>query len=192
MRTFSKCQRIILLALFCLVIACTTRGPKDRNDAVRATNNVKFSRTEIKDDATFTSVSIDDGLFQVEAARLATKHAHADDVIQLGQLLLEDHTNANKQLRRIASSLNISFPVELSNDNQQDLNNLQSKNGVAFDEAYTSMIVKRLHAMINSFEREAQTGAQPDLKKWASDKIIVLQMDLEMSTRAKAAVNRER
>src|SRR4051812_24335594 len=110
MKTIKLCQRIFLLALLCF-LACTTRGPKDRNDAVLSNNEVKFGHTEIKDDATFAALAIDDGLFQVEAARLAATRAHAEDVVQLGQLMLEDHTDINKTLRSIANTLNISFPV---------------------------------------------------------------------------------
>lgn len=192
MRLHNRCQQLSLLVLLCVLAACTTRGTKDRNDTVRSSNIVKFSRTEIKDDAMFTAMTIDDGLFQVEAAKLATKRGHADDVLQLGQLMLEDHTDANKQLRRIANSLNISFPIAVGRENQQDLDELRNKNGVSFDEAYTAMMVKKLQAMIDAFTQESQVGSQETVKKWASDKIIVLQMDLEMATRAKAVVEKER
>ncbi|HWA33908.1 MAG TPA: DUF4142 domain-containing protein [Cyclobacteriaceae bacterium] len=182
----------MLLALLCVLTGCTTRGTKDRNDTVRTSNIVKFSRTEIKDDAMFTARMIDDGLFQVEAAKLVSKRAHADDVHQLGQLMLEDYTESNKQLRRIANNLNISFPVAVGSDNQRDLDELRKKNGVPFDEAYTAMMVNRIQAMIDGFTQESQIGNDPTIRKWATDKIIVLQMDLEMATRAKTAVNRER
>jgi putative membrane protein len=192
MRTSTRCRQLLLLASFCLMAACTTRGPKDRNDTVLENNKVKFSHTETKDDATFTALTIDDGLFQEEAARLAKDRTKTDDVQQLAELMLEDHQDSNKELRRIAHSLNISFPVALGNDNQKDLDDLRGRNGYSFDKAYTTMMVKKLQAMIDAFTRESQNGSEQTIRKWAHDKIIVLQMDLEMSTRAKAAVDRRR
>jgi putative membrane protein len=192
MKTIKRCWRVFLLALFCFSEGCTTRGGKDRNDAVVESNNIKFSRTEIKDDATFTALVMDDGLFQVEAAKLAATHAHAEDVLQLGQLMLEDHTSANKELRKIANSLNISFPVKVSSDNQRDLDQLRNQSGFGFDKAYTDMMVRRHQDMIDAFTREAEIGSEQTIKKWAGGKIIVLQMDLEMSGRAKASVHRKK
>jgi putative membrane protein len=191
MKTINKCRWIFLLALPCFVAGCTTRGTRDRNDAIISNNQIKFKNAEIKDDATFTALAVDEGLFQVEAARLASTRAHAEDVVQLGQLMLEDHTQVNKELRRIANSLNISFPVKVGSDNQKDLNELRDKKGYSFDKAYVSMMVMRHQFMIDAFTQEGRIGSEQSIKKWANDKIIMLEMDLEMSTRAKSAVDKE-
>jgi putative membrane protein len=186
-----RCRHFILLALFCLTDSCTTRGPKDADDVVLKSNSIKFSQTEVKDDASFAALTIDEGLFQVEAAKLAPRHAHTDDVMQLAQLMLEDHKSTSKELRRIANAHNISFPVSLGSANQRALNSLKQKNGHNFDKEYTTIMVRKHQAMIDAFTKESEIGNDEQLKKWAADKIIVLQMDLEMSARAKAVVDKQ-
>jgi putative membrane protein len=125
----------------------------------------------------------------VQLGKLALTNSSAPAVKKFANMMIEDHTKANAELKALAEKKNITVPAVLSNKNQDDYNDLSKKKGADFDKAYTSFMVKDHKDDIDEFKKEADKGTDADLKDWASGKVPVLQHHLEMAQMADSTVH---
>ena len=82
------------------------------------------------------------GLAEVQLGEMASKQASSSDVKAFGQMMVNDHSQANKELARVASQLNVKLPTDLDekhNSLKAKLSNLQ---GAEFDREYMNAMVE--------------------------------------------------
>jgi putative membrane protein len=124
------------------------------------------------------------GMAEVELGKLAQSRSSSDAVKQFGQRMVDDHSKANDELSRIAASKGVTLPTSLSAKDQATKDRLSKLNGDAFDRAYMNDMVKDHHADITEFQREANTGKDPDVKAFAGNTLPTLQEHLRMAEAA--------
>src|SRR5262249_55940222 len=76
------------------------------------------------------------GLFEVKSSNLALKKSKRSDVRQFAQMMIDQHTAANNELKQLAQSKGATLPTKLDKPNQQTYNQLVKLSGAAFDSAY--------------------------------------------------------
>ena len=125
---------------------------------------------------------------EVEAAKFAQKHASNAAVHQFADRMVQDHTKADKQLRGIASSMGISLPDKMDKSAEQDLDRLSKLHGADFDKAYMKHNVSAHQSAIKDFRKEAKSGKDERLKKFAGQLLPTLEEHLRMAQSAAQAV----
>jgi putative membrane protein len=125
--------------------------------------------------ANFTMAAASGGMMEVEAAKLAQQNASSKDVKDLAGVILNDHSKANSELKKLAESKNIAVPAAMSSEHQAHLDMLRNKTGADFDAAYLNMMDQDHQKDIEMFQQASTTLTDSDLKNFASKTLPTLQ-----------------
>lgn len=144
------------------------------------------NRTE--DAAEFAVEAADAGLLEVQLGTLALTKASSPEVKKFAQMMVNDHTKANNELKTLAQQKNITLPATLGNEHQRKFDNFKDKTGADFDKDYMDLMVKEHKEAIDEFEDEAEDGKDADLKSWTSSKLSALRNHLQEAERIQELV----
>jgi putative membrane protein len=128
------------------------------------------------------------GMEEVALGKLAASNASDADVKSFGQRMVDDHSKANDQLKQVAQSKGVTLPADVTKSQQKDIDKLSKMNGAAFDSAYMKMMVSDHKKDVAEFSKEAKSGADTDVKSFASTTLPTLQDHLKMAQDAAAKV----
>lgn len=132
-------------------------------------------------DANFAREAAIGGMFEVEMGKIAANNAQDNEVKQFGTRMAGDHGKANNQLQTIASQKGLNLPQQLDAKHKRQLEQLSRMQGDAFDRAYMRDMVRDHDADMKVFQKEAQTGADPDIKNFAQSTLAVIQQHDQMA-----------
>ena len=82
------------------------------------------------------------GLAEVQLGEMASKQASSPEVKAFGQMMVKDHSQANKELARVASQLNVQLPADLDEKHNSLKTKLSSLQGAEFDREYVNAMVE--------------------------------------------------
>jgi putative membrane protein len=163
----------------------------DSTGAIRSEPNTDMNRDMAKPDSTKTAQgTVDDrthtfindaalgGMAEVEISKLAKDRALNPRVQHFAEMMINDHSAANNDLKTIAREKNVTLPDNFGK-HQEHLEDLSKKNGAAFDKAYMKMMVNDHKDVVEAFEKCAESGTDPDVKTFASQKLPTLRMHLD-------------
>lgn len=184
-----KITSMALLLSGMLALASCGNKTTDSEEIAEEQNEEKFEDNKAEKDAEFAVAAADGGMLEVQLGKLAQSNGASDAVKMLGEMMANDHSKANDELKALASQKNISLPSGLSEDSQESYNDLAEKTGMEFDEAYTEFLVKDHEKDIDEFRKQAENGCDADLKSWAAGKVPTLEQHLERAKQAEAAVD---
>lgn len=125
-----------------------------------------------KSDKHFASTALAAGTAEVDEARLALAQSENADVKSFAQMMIDDHTKAGDHLKTIAK---VEPSAKLGTAEHAKLEKLRAAKGAAFDKAY---VKNQLHAhdqAVALFKREAASGRDPQLRRFASDTLPTLE-----------------
>ncbi|HEY2649866.1 MAG TPA: DUF4142 domain-containing protein, partial [Puia sp.] len=144
----------------------------------------------LKTDAEFVVSAADGGMLEVQLGKLAEQKGQNKSVKNFGAMMVKDHSKANEQLKKLASSKNITIPATLSDKCQKQLSDLSAKSGTDFDKDYTSAMVSGHKDNIDMFKKEAENGKDSAIVQWARGKLPTLEHHLDMAEQTDKAVNK--
>jgi putative membrane protein len=136
-------------------------------------------------DKRFVREALQGGMAEVEMGKLATEKASSDDVKKFGQRMVDDHTKAGDQLKQIASQKGIVVPQKLSPKDEMTKERLSKLSGDQFDKAYMSDMVKDHTQDVADFQKEANSGADSDVKNFATKTLPTLEDHLREAKQLK-------
>lgn len=125
-------------------------------------------------DKKFVRDAAQGGMAEVELGKMATEKASNPEVKKFGQRMVDDHSKANDQLKQVASSQGITLPEKLSAKDEMTKEHLSKLSGEQFDKAYMSDMVKDHTQDVAEFQRESNSGADPDVKNFAAQTLPTL------------------
>ena len=141
------------------------------------------------DARTFVDHAAQDGLAEVELGKLATEKATSADVKQFGQRMVDDHSKANDELTKLASSKGISAPTEVTNPKHKSLmSRLEKLSGKEFDRAYIQAMVGDHEHAVGAFRSFAAHGQDAELKAWAERTLPTLEEHERLAKTTAASV----
>jgi putative membrane protein len=130
-------------------------------------------------DATFVKKAADGGLAEVAMAKLAQEKAASDEVKAYAAKLEKDHTQANTDLKQIASQKNVTLPDAPSKMHQAKHDRLAKLSGAAFDKAYVAAMVEDHEKNVREFSRVSTSAADAEVKAFAAKTLPVLKDHLQ-------------
>jgi putative membrane protein len=133
-----------------------------------------------KEDGKFVTEAAKAGAKEIKLGQMAATKGSTAEVRQLGQTMVDQHTQAAAKLKTIADRKGISLPAE-DEECKKCCADLSKKTGKDFDKAYSEMMVKDHKKAIAEFKKEADSGKDADLKSFASSTLPTLQHHLQMS-----------
>jgi putative membrane protein len=130
-------------------------------------------------DSGFAKEAAEGGLAEVQLGKLATEKASNGDVKKFGQMMVDDHSKANDQLSQIAQSKHLTVPQKISSKDQATYDRLSGLTGDAFDRAYIRLMVEDHKKDVQEFKKQSTSGADPELKQFASTTLPTLEKHLQ-------------
>jgi putative membrane protein len=141
-------------------------------------------------DTVFAMKAAQGGMAEVKLGQLAAEKASDPDVKAFGQKMVDDHSKANDQLKSVASAENMTLPADVDAKDQSEYQKLSQLSGPAFDKAYMKGMVKDHETDVKEFQKEANSGKDPQLKQFASTTLPILQSHLDMAKSTEAKVGK--
>jgi putative membrane protein len=145
-----------------------------------------------KADQVFVKDAAEGGMAEVELGRLAVEKASNADVKKFGQRMVEDHNKANEELKDIAGKQNVALPNEPTAKHKATKDRLSKLSGGQFDKAYMSEMLKDHNKDVAAFQRESNSGRDPDIKSFAAKTLPTLKDHLREARSIAAKVMRSR
>jgi putative membrane protein len=134
-----------------------------------------------KDESTFVKEAAEGGMMEVQLGKLAQEKAADDKVKQFGKRMEQDHSKANKELKKIASDKGVELSTELDKKHKTKVDKLTKLSGADFDKQYMDDMVSDHKEDIKKFQRVADKGKDSDLKQFASQTLPTLKEHLQLA-----------
>jgi len=114
-------------------------------------------------------------MMEVAIGKLAEQKGQSEDVKSFGKRMVADHSKANDELKKIAAQKNVKLPTK------------EPAVSWSSDKGYMDTMVKDHEKDLKEFQEEANTGSDPDVKKFAEDtaKVVQEHLDLAKQTQSK-------
>jgi putative membrane protein len=161
--------------------------PSNSNSAVIATNNANISsntananKASTTDDYNFMTKAAQGGMAEVELGKLAVSKAQNAEVKKFAQKMIEDHTNANTELKSLATKKGVTLPAEVNAEQKATMDKLKALSGAEFDKAYVQAMVDDHKKTVDLFQTESTGGTDNDTKAFASKTLPHLKEHLEL------------
>ena len=132
-------------------------------------------------DRGFMIYAASDGIFHVEAGKLAVQRASSEDVKKFGQHAIDHHTQINDELTQLASKKGVTLPKKMSKKEREALDKVAKLSGPDFDKAYLEMEIKDHSKDLSAFKKETKDGKDPDVKAWAAKTVLAIEEHLKMA-----------
>ena len=115
------------------------------------------------------------GMMEVEMGKQAAQNAQNADVKKFGNRMVADHSKANGELMALAKEEGVSLPGAKAPGKWKS------------DKDYMGSMVKDHQGDLAEFQKEAQSGTDPDLKAFAAkySKVVAQHLKLAQETQAK-------
>lgn len=151
------------------------------NSNMSSNMSANTSKTAIgSGDRSFAEKAAQGGMAEVQMGGLATEKAKNSEVTTFGQKMITDHSKANRELKEIADRKGISLPGGANEEQMKGLANLQKLSGAAFDKEYVKMMVEDHEKDVAEFQKQASSGTDAEIKRFAAETLPTLKMHLEM------------
>jgi putative membrane protein len=118
------------------------------------------------------------GQMEVSMGQVAMEKGKSDAVKTFGQRMVTDHGKGNRELMGLAQKKGVVLP---NDDSTMKSKAVSVTSGGVFDKAYAKAMVSDHEEDIKAFEKEAASGSDPDVKKWANETLPTLRMHLDMA-----------
>lgn len=158
-------------------------------------------------DHQFARQAAEAGAMEVALARLAGERATHEKVKGFAQQMIQDHTNANQELERLATMQHIPLPKAASSDSPPAGTHPATRAGVEggpakdgatarlsqltgadFDREYMRQAMADHDQAVALFQHQADEGKNRDLKAWAAKMLPTLRQHQTMARDVAAAI----
>ena len=126
-------------------------------------------------DKSFMMNAAKGGMMEVEWGKLAAQSAQNADVKKFGNKMVTEHSKANNELMALAKEEGVTLPGAKSPGKWKS------------DKDYMNMMVKDHQTDLAEFQKEAQSGTDPDVKAFAAKgaKMVSMHLKLAQETQGK-------
>jgi putative membrane protein len=145
------------------------KPPSDKGDAVVTGGDLAF----INDAAP-------GGMAEVELGKLAVSKAQNAQVKSFGQKMIDDHSKAGDELKKLAAQKKVTLPPDVMPKHNELMDKLSKLSGADFDKEYVKAMVEAHEKDVAAFENASKTAADADVKAFATKTLPTLKMHLEM------------
>ena len=191
MKRFGQGMLALALAAGVSAAACAGDGQGKRDDAATgAAGTTGTAGTSADIDRKWVDDQLKDGDLEVRLGRLAQERASNAEVRAFAAMMVERHTIAGTDLKRVANRHNITEEPRKDSDNEP-FEKLSKLSGVEFDRTYLEMMIEEHEDAVKAFEDKAgDKDEHADVKDWASKALPDVKQHLEQARNLRDRLNR--
>ncbi|MDI1312080.1 DUF4142 domain-containing protein [Prosthecobacter sp.] len=135
--------------------------------ALASTSNAAPKDTLNEADVKFVKNEAAAGAAVVKLAELGVQKAERADVKALAEMLVTDHTKANKELNALAVEKGVEVSAVIDPKHAETFQELEKATKADFDKEFLSTMISGHKKCVSSFEEAAKDAKNSDLKMWA-------------------------
>ncbi len=128
-------------------------------------------------DRAFVRQAVAGGVAEIQMGQLALQKSSNDDVKKFAQMMIDDHTMMNNQMRPVADEMGIMLTKELTKADQVEYGKLKALSGSDFDKEYIIQMVKTHREDQHAYRVELTVATDP-LKEQVANSIILMRRHL--------------
>lgn len=129
-------------------------------------------------DGHFVMDAIQDNTAEIQMAKIAEQKTQDPQIKQFAQMLIQDHTQADQQLRQLAVQKGFAVPQQLNEVKTAKLAEAEKKSGPDFDRHFVFGQVADHVKDVLCYRNAAELASDPQLKQWIEQSIPVLHRHL--------------
>jgi len=176
-------QHLVILAAGAFAL-----GAAGASFAAGTTSGPAGDTTLSHQDRAFVKTAADAGMEEVAAGRLAEHSSENADVQRFARRMVDNHTHANDELKRIAQAEGIALPDRMDAKARHELGALRGAHDARFDARYMAHQVSDHQEVIGAFRKEADEGRNADLRRFAADTLPTLREHLRLAEQTAHAI----
>lgn len=123
-------------------------------------------------------------LDEQKLGHLAEQKGNSDAVKDFGKRMVDDHSNAESQLKDVAQKEGVTLPTQPDKKGSKLEQQLSSKSGSQFDQAYLKHMIAGHKQAIALLQHEIKNGKDQDIKEYAQDTLPTIQEHLRLAQQA--------
>lgn len=152
-----------------------------RTDSLTNKQSVTDSSVGIasKADADFMVKATAGNQLEVILGQLAQTNASSPGVKHFGQMMIQDHSEGEKEFRGLGVTKHIILPDTISNQQKKEHDDLQKKKGASFDKAYIDLMIKDHKEDVDEYKKASQNANDSDIRALALKLLPLLQAHLD-------------
>lgn len=177
-------QTLMAAALVAMVGGCEDRSGTSSTVPSTKSNDGSAPATATAPalvDTGFLKTAASINTLEIELARMAGKQSDNADVKSLAMTISKDHTDSNDRLKAIVDSMKVEFPTEVLQEHKDVRNRVSKFKGADFDREFMAAMVDGHKAAIDVYEKQASSGENDALKRFAQAQLPTLRMHLDQS-----------
>ncbi len=162
--------------------SCNTEG-KDTvekadsiNNATRegaANNNTIWSDESSSD---FLTRAANAGMTEIQLAEFAQQYGTIEEVKKFAAMLHADHTDLNAKINALANNRNITLPVRITEEKQEEVDELKKTTDKNLDKKFINEIIDNHDQSIKLFENALRDAKDAEVKTVANDALPKLRL----------------
>jgi len=163
---------IIVMALLA-VSACSDRresGTVGTSGTASIADNNRGSKIAESDRSFVRDLAIAN-MAEVDLGKLAMERSSNPDVKKFGQMMIDDHTQAEQKLDAVAAAQNLTVPTAMDEKHRGLHEKLAGLRGVAFDQEYASAMVDGHEDVLSKLESRIDGAVIADWKAKFGDAV---------------------
>jgi putative membrane protein len=166
----------------------TSGAPSSAGSASAGAGKDAGSKTVSKADQNMMREMAYSNLAEIEAGKIALSQSKNDQVRNFAQKMIDDHTQAQKELEQLAQAKGVTLPTEPDNKHKTAAKKLSALEGDKFDKKYISQGGLSDHRNTHRLLERAQNRAtDPDLKALATKMTPIVSQHLTMAQEVSSA-----
>lgn len=115
------------------------------------------------------------GLAEVQLGKLAQERASNRQVATFARRMVDDHSRANDDLRRLAAKKGVTLPSSLDAEHQAARDRLSKLSGAAFDRAYMELMTTDHDHTVEEFRRASSSSKDEEIRAFAARTLPTLE-----------------
>ena len=121
-------------------------------------------------------------LYEIQLGQLAQKQAQDEQVKRFAQMLIEDHTKANQQLKQLAQSAQVQVQEKLDPVHQAKLQKKQQLPQTEFTRKFINDQVGGHTVAMLELMYQSKNAKNPQVKQWAAQQLPKMEQHLKQAT----------
>ena len=130
------------------------------------------------EDRNFVAEAASGGRFEVESSQLALDKCDDKELQRFAQMMIDDHSKANRELEQLASRKNIPIAPAMASKHAMMMDRLRGMNGKELDREYRRVQTDAHRETIQLFERAAREVTDQDIRAFAQKTLPTLRAHL--------------
>jgi putative membrane protein len=183
MKSITLIKSLIAMVIVLFAVACEPKKEKeeDSTEIAKEANDEAIDDRDEEKDADFIVNTIGSNYCEVKLAKLALTRSNDPGIKEMAKGLEADHSKIITDLKGYAAKNGISVPLEESEEDKKDINDLAEESDVnKFDEKWCNMLKNKHEKTINKFESRLNKSEDMDLKNWINETLPTIKGHLEM------------